>query len=63
MDTIIDPERTGPGRFGRVTYWRWIPELGVRGNYLKVVVDPTTVPLAVVTAMPDKQERRRQRRV
>ena len=62
VDTILRPERTAPGRSGRIIYWRWVPELSDRGNYLKVIVDPTVTPIVVVTALPDSQERKRQRR-
>ena len=60
--TILEPERTVPGKYERIVYWRWFPELSDRGNYLKVIVDETAVPHVVVSAMPDKDERRRQRR-
>ena len=60
--TILEPERTGPGKFDRIVYWRWFPELSDRGNYLRVIVDEIAVPHVVVSAMPDKDERKRRRR-
>ena len=59
--TLLNPEQIGPGKLGRVIYWRWFPEFGDRGNYLKVIVDETDVPYLVVSAMPDRNERRRRR--
>jgi hypothetical protein len=61
-ETILAPERTAQGRLDRIIYWRWVPELSSYGNYLKVVVDPHDDPYIVVTAMPDRDERRRRRR-
>ena len=61
--TILEPELTGPGKYSRIIYWRWFPELSDRRNYPKVIVDELEVPHVVVSAMPDKDERRRQRRV
>ena len=59
--TILEPERTGPGKYDRILYWRWFAELSDRGNYLRVIVDEIAVPHVVVSAMPDKDERRRRR--
>ena len=62
-ETIEAPELTGTGGYGRVIYWRWFPELSDLGNYTRVVVDPQSEPLLVVSASPDRSERRRRRRL
>ena len=61
QQTLLDPERTGPGKLGRVVYWRWFPGFGDRGNYLKVIVDETDVPYVVVSAIPDRNERSKEK--
>jgi hypothetical protein len=62
-ETILTPERTELGKVDRIIYWRWFPELSNQGNYLKVIIDPLYEPHIVVTAMPDRNERRRRRRL
>jgi len=61
-ETIESPERTGHGAIDRIKYWKWFPDISARGNYLRVVVDPVSEPRIVVSASPDRSERRRSRR-
>jgi hypothetical protein len=62
QETISSPERTELVRGARVLYLRWFAEIGSRGNYLAVIVDQNQNPHVVVTAMPNRNERRRRRR-
>ena len=61
-ETITSPERTELVRGGRILYLRWFAEMGSRGNYLAVVVDQDQDPHLVVTAMPNRNERRKRGR-
>ena len=62
-ETIEAPERTGLGRCERIIYWRWFPELSSGGNYLRVIVDLGSEPRIVISASPDRSERRRRMRL
>lgn len=61
-ETIIQPDAQEQERDIITRYWKWFPELGSGGNYVKVVVNSSLATHFISTAHPDSGMRKRMER-
>ena len=62
-ETIIQPDIQEQESDIITRYWKWFPEMGSRGNYVKVVVNSSMAIHFVSTAHPDRNMRKRRSRL
>ncbi len=61
-DAVGAPDLVEHETISTKLFWKWFPELGDDGNYIKVVVKIDRDPHIVTTAYPDSNMRRRMKR-
>lgn len=58
IDAIQDPDVRQDETAVTTLYWKWFPELGSGGNYIKVVVERKETHREITTSHPDSRMRR-----